>query len=247
MRRLLEIRGVFVQSSRGNRLNDINLSISSGERVALVGSNGSGKSSLLAVANGSLIPDSGKVLWQNYSTSNLGQRQRQKIGTLWQDLRLVEELNVAQNINSGALAKRNLLWALANLLKPIELDACSECLKKVGLSTSILSAMVSELSGGQRQRVAIARLLRQKPELILADEPLFSLDPILAKEILHLFLDNTMNSDMDEERTLLMSLHQPAFFRHFDRVIGLKSGRVVFDQPADCLDEEALALIYGSA
>ena len=83
MRRLLEIRGVFVHSSRGNRLNDINLSISSGERVALVGSNGSGKSSLIAVANGTLIPDSGKVLWQNYSTSNLGQRQRQKIGTLW--------------------------------------------------------------------------------------------------------------------------------------------------------------------
>ena len=247
MRRLLEIRGVFVHSSRGNRLNDINLSISSGERVALVGSNGSGKSSLLAVANGTLIPDSGKVLWQNYPTSNLGQRQRQKIGTLWQDLRLVEELNVAQNINSGALANRNLLWALANLLKPIELNACSECLKKVGLSTSILSAMVSELSGGQRQRVAIARLLRQKPELILADEPLFSLDPILAKEILHLFLDNTMTSDMDEERTLFMSLHQPSLFRHFDRVIALKSGRVVFDQPADCLDEEALALIYGSA
>ncbi|MCH2565804.1 MAG: ATP-binding cassette domain-containing protein [Prochlorococcus sp. ALOHA_A2.0_51] len=247
MRRLLEIRGVFVHSSRGNRLNDINLSISSGERVALVGSNGSGKSSLLAVANGTLIPDSGKVIWQDYSTSNLGQRQRQKIGTLWQDLRLVEELNVAQNINCGALANRNLLWALANLLKPIELNACSECLKKVGLSTSILSAMVSELSGGQRQRVAIARLLRQKPELILADEPLFSLDPILAEEILHLFLDNTMTSDMGEERTLLMSLHQPSFFRHFDRVIALKSGRVVFDQPAECLDEEALALIYGSA
>ena len=142
MRRLLEIRGVFVQSSRGNRLNDINLSISSGERVALVGGNGSGKSSLLAVANGTLIPDSGKVLWQNYPTSNLGQRQRQKIGTLWQDLRLVEELNVAQNINSGALANRNLLWALANLLKPIELNTCSECLKKVGLSTSILSAIL---------------------------------------------------------------------------------------------------------
>ena len=65
MRRLLEIRGVFVQSSRGNRLNDINISISSGERVALVGSNGSGKSSLLAVANGTLIPDLGKVLWQD--------------------------------------------------------------------------------------------------------------------------------------------------------------------------------------
>jgi len=247
VRRLLDIRGVFVHSSRGSRLNDINLSISSGERVALVGSNGSGKSSLLAVANGSLIPDSGKVLWQNYSTSNLRQRQRQKIGTLWQDLRLVEELNVAQNINSGALANRNLLWALANLLRPIELKACSECLEKVGLSTSVLSAKVSELSGGQRQRVAIARLLRQKPELILADEPLFSLDPILAEEILHLFLDNTMTSDMDEERTLLMSLHQPCFFQHFDRVIALKSGRVVFDQPANCLDEEALALIYGSA
>ena len=145
------------------------------------------------------------------------------------------------------LANRNLLWALANLLKPIELNACSECLKKVGLSTSILSAMVSELSGGQRQRVAIARLLRQKPELILADEPLFSLDPILAEEILHLFLDNTMTSDMGEERTLLMSLHQPSFLQHFDRVIALKSGRVVFDQPSDCLDEEALALIYGSA
>ena len=247
MRDSLELRSVFVHSSRGDRLRDIDLKISCGERIALVGSNGSGKSSLLAVANGTLIPDSGDVLWQNSSISRLGQRQRQQIGTLWQDLRLVEELNVAQNINSGALAKRNLLWALANLLKPIEIKACSECLIKVGLPTNILYEMVNELSGGQRQRVAIARLLRQKPELILADEPLFSLDPILAEEILNLFLDNTITSDIAGKRTLLMSLHQPHFFHHFDRVIALKSGRVVFDKPAECLDEGALAWIYGSA
>ena len=247
MTALLELRGVHVHGPRGDRLKNIDLKIFAGERIALLGSNGAGKTSLLAVANGSLIPDVGEVLWRGCSIARARQRERKEIGTLWQDLRLIEEINVAQNINSGALGSRSMIWALANLFKPVEINTCSECLKAVGLPTNLLSAPVSELSGGQRQRVALARLLRQEPDLILADEPLFSLDPILAKEVLKLLLGITITSSIAIPRTLLMSMHQPHLIHHFDRVIGLRSGRLVCDQPTGCLEEGATGRIYGSA
>ena len=246
MNALLELKGVRVHGPRGIRLNNIDLTISSGERIALLGSNGAGKSSLIAVANGSLTPNRGLVLWQGHSMQNLRQGKRQAIGTLWQDLRLIEELNVAQNINAGALGSRNLLWAVANLIYPLEINACKECLQAVGLSTDLISAPIGELSGGQRQRVALARVLRQRPELILADEPLFSLDPTLIEEVLNLLLANAIISPLAIHRTLLMSMHQPDLIHNFDRVIGLRSGPIVFDHPSNELDAKALAWIYRS-
>ncbi len=246
MTQILELRGVRVYGYSGDRLSNIDLTITPGERIALLGSNGAGKSTLIAVANGSLTPDSGIVLWGGRPVTHLRQHQRQAIGTLWQDLRLLEELNVAQNVNAGALSSRNLMWAIANLLYPLEIKACKECLKAAGLSTKIIFANIRELSGGQRQRVALARLLRQRPELILADEPLFSLDPFLTEEILNLLLARTTRGPVVIHKTLLMSMHQPDLIHHFDRVIGLRSGCVVFDNSSDELDAKALAWIYQS-
>ena len=120
MTAVLELRDVSLRGRDTARLDHVSLSLQAGETVALLGPSGAGKSSLLSIANGSLKPDAGGVYWRGTALHLRPRQERRHIGTLWQDLRLVEELNVAQNVNSGALGRRSLLWALTNLLMPLE-------------------------------------------------------------------------------------------------------------------------------
>jgi len=242
---LLELRRVGLAGRGQQRLEAINLTIQPGERVALIGASGAGKSSLLAVANGLIKPDSGTVLWQGAppaKSRRQRRRQQARIGTLWQDLRLIEELTVQQNLNGARLAQWGWPKALLNLLLALETEPCASALERVDLDQALLDRPVASLSGGQRQRVAIARLLRQEPMLVLADEPLASLDPRLASELLTLLLDYT-----GAPRALLMSLHRPDLLVGFDRVVGLRAGRVHFDQPVDQLSTDQLTALYASS
>ena len=230
---VLELRGVQVAGSGRPRLEAVSLVLQPGERVALLGASGAGKSTLLAVANGLLPPAAGAVLWNGEPPARSRRRRRQqqaRIGTLWQDLRLIEELTVQQNLNAARLAQWGWPRALLNLLLPLETAANGSVLQQVDLEPSLLTHSVQALSGGQRQRVAIARLLRQDPQLLLADEPMASLDPRLAQEVLALLLRLTQ-----APRVLLLSLHRPDLLTGFDRVIGLRQGRLVLDQPAAAL------------
>ena len=239
---LLELRAVGVSGRDRPRLSGVDLVLSAGERVALLGPSGAGKSTLLAVANGLLRPDQGQVLWQGQAPARSTQarrRQQRRIGTLWQDLRLIEELTVQQNLNAGRLAAWGWHQAVLNLLLPLETTACSQVLQRLDLDPALLSQPVSALSGGQRQRVALARLLRQEPELLLADEPLASLDPRLAAELLALLL-----REGAAPRALLLSLHRPDLLAGFERAIGLRAGHVVFDLPVQAVDPERLAALY---
>ena len=142
------------------RLQPLDLTIDHGERTVLLGRSGAGKSSLIGLCNGSLSPDQGHVLWRGHDLQRCRPAQRRQIGTLWQDLRLVEELTVLQNINTGALGRHSLLWGLRNLLQPLEPELGDAILRQVGLSTVLRNQRVAGLSGGERQRVALARLLR---------------------------------------------------------------------------------------
>jgi phosphonate transport system ATP-binding protein len=169
-------------------------------------------------------------------------RQQARIGTLWQDLRLIEELTVQQNLNCGRLAQWGWPRALLNLLLPLETSACGDALRQLDLEPELLEQPVALLSGGQRQRVAMARLLRQNPTLLLADEPLASLDPRLAQDQLALLLRHSQ-----APRALLLSLHRPDLLPGFDRVIGLRQGRVLLDQPAASLQPEQLRALYAEA
>jgi phosphonate transport system ATP-binding protein len=219
------------------------LAIACGERVALLGPSGAGKSTLLAVANGQIRPSSGSLQWQGSPPARSGRarrRQQARIGTLWQDLRLIEELSVQQNLNSARLAAWGWPRALLNLLWPLDTVANQTALARVDLGAELLGQPVSALSGGQRQRVAIARLLRQEPELLLADEPLASLDPRLAAELLELLL-----AQVTPERALLLSLHRPDLLAGFDRAIGLRQGRLHFDLPATAVTALELEALYG--
>jgi phosphonate transport system ATP-binding protein len=239
---VLELRGVSVKGRQQPRLDQIELSVQAGERLALLGPSGAGKSTLLAVANGLLQADQGEVFWSGEAMarrSRLKRRQQRRIGTLWQDLRLIDELSVQQNLNSGRLGQWGWPRAILNLLLPLETEACSAALRQLDLDPILLNQSVAELSGGQRQRIAIARLLRQDPLLWLADEPLASLDPRLASELLALLLEQT-----EAPRALVMSLHRPDLLTGFSRVLGLRDGRILFDCSPTQLEEDALQRLY---
>jgi phosphonate transport system ATP-binding protein len=242
MSALLKLQDITVKGRNQPRLDRVSLQIDAGERIALLGPSGAGKSTLLAVANGLLTPQEGRVFWQGETRARsrrARRRQQARIGTLWQDLRLIEELTVQQNLNAARLADWGWPRALLNLLMPLETKACITMLQRLDLDPALLNQPVSALSGGQRQRVALARLLRQEPQLLLADEPLASLDPRLADELLTLLLELA-----NPPRALLLSLHRPDLLAGFDRVLGLRAGRLVFDQPMASLEQGQLEELY---
>ena len=217
------------------RLQPLDLTIDHGERTVLLGRSGAGKSSLIGLCNGSLSPDQGRVLWRGHDLQRCRPAQRRQIGTLWQDLRLVEELTVLQNINTGALGRHSLLWGLRNLLQPLEPELGDAILRQVGLSTVLRNQRVAGLSGGERQRVALARLLRQQPTLVLADEPLSALDPRLSNDVLNLLL---------KQSSCMVSLHRPDLMQRFQRVLGLRQGELVLDASPSAITEATLAWLY---
>ena len=220
------------------RVESVDLELRGHQRTALLGSSGAGKSTLIALANGSLGPDSGQVLWSGMPVRQLARRHRREIGTLWQDLRLVEELTALQNINAGALGRHSFFWACRNLLdRNLCRSSCQRLLAEVGLEDVVLDQPIRQLSGGQRQRIAMARLMRQTPRFVLADEPLSALDPVLAEDVLGLLL---------AQPGCLVSLHRPDLVHRFDRVLGLRHGAVVFDEPANRLSEQTIQWLYSS-
>lgn len=245
MEPLLALENIIVRGDGSPRLENVSLQLWPGERVALLGPSGAGKSTLLMVANGGLIPASGRILWSGRPPERSGRlrrRQQGRIGTLWQDLRLIEELSVQQNLNTGRLAHWSWPKAWLNLLLPLESQANRDALAQVDLEPDLLGRPVAALSGGQRQRVAIARLLRQEAQLWLLDEPLASLDPRRAQQVLELLLRLG-----EAPRAVLLSLHRPDLLIGFDRAIGLRQGRLCFDLPASTLQEAELLDLYGGA
>lgn len=234
MTALLELQ----QACLRHRLQPITLTLHADQRVVLLGASGAGKTTLLKLCNGALSPDAGSVHWCGQPHQHLSRRQRRRMGTLWQDLRLVEELSVMQNINSGALGRHGLLWALRNLLGPLDHDACLAVMSQVNLEPELIQQPVGKLSGGQRQRVALARLLHQRPEMVLADEPLSALDPTLAADVLNTLLLSP---------GCLISLHRPDLIDRFDRVLGLRDGALAIDAAPEAIHRDQLEWLYASA
>ena len=244
MTKLLELKNISLYSQDNIRVKDINLSINKGEKIALVGKSGSGKSTLISIANGSIEPSEGNVSWKGLHIKNISNIELSKIGTIWQDLSLIEELNVAQNINCGALGKHSLIWALKNLLGILDKNLCQECLAAVTLPKKTIYSYINKLSGGQKQRIAIARLLRQEPEILLGDEPFSNLDPLLSENILNLFINKNNFLSIKIPETIMISLHQINLINNFDRVIGLKDGKIVIDRETHNISQSDLDSLF---
>ncbi|MDQ6716448.1 MAG: ATP-binding cassette domain-containing protein [Actinomycetota bacterium] len=223
-------------------LDAVDLTIQRGERVGVLGASGAGKSTLLSLLNGSLLATTGtvEVFGQDLralTPTRLRTLQR-RVGTVSQRLDLVDQVRVLHNVNAGRLGQWGTLRALAALSWPRVDATAAAALQQVGLEWAA-HERTEVLSGGERQRVAIARLLVQQPELVLADEPVSSLDPARASEILDLL--ETLSDDV----TLVVSLHQPELARrHCTRVIGLREGRLDFDVPVEQLHDRVLSDLY---
>ena len=239
---VLELQAISLAGRQYPRLDQVSFCLWPGEKVALLGASGAGKTTLLTVANGLLPPQQGRLLWHGQPPARSGRLRRlqqSRIGTLWQDLRLIEELSVQQNLNAGRLGTWGWGRALLNLLLPLDTEANQDALTRVCLGPELLNQSVASLSGGQRQRVALARLLRQNPLLLLADEPLAHLDPHLAAELLPLLLAET-----PPHGALLLSLHRPDLLNGFDRVLALQHGKLVLDKPAVAVLPSDLDTLY---
>jgi phosphonate transport system ATP-binding protein len=222
------------------------VAIAPGERVAVVGPSGSGKTTLLRLLNGSLRATSGEawVLGEQLVAGRRRRReQRRRIGMVYQDFALVERASVLDNVLYGRLGHAHPWLSLLGHFSAEDRERAEAAIAEVGLSDQA-GQRADALSGGQRQRVAIARVLAQEPALILADEPISSLDPALTEGILALLVAACERRGA----TLVMSLHQPQLARQYaERVIGISGGQVVLDAPADCLSPQALHEVYGDA
>ena len=230
-------------------LHGVDLVVTAGERVAVLGASGAGKSTLLALLNASLRPTSGEVQVLGQRPDALPARRlrllQRRIGTVGQRLDLIDQVRVVHNVNAGRLARWSTPRALLSLVRPLSLDVVQAALARVGMGWALYER-TERLSGGERQRVAIARLLVQEPELVLADEPVSSLDPTLAAEILGLLA--APSTPAGDPVTLVVSLHQPELaVRHCTRAVGLRAGRLVFDVPVGELRAELLDELYALA
>jgi len=217
-------------------LEDASFSIPEGEFVVLLGPSGAGKSTLLRILNGLTEPTEGGVYMGDTKLSG----RRSDIGMVFQMHYLVESMSAYKNALTGALSREDLLRSLLTWYDAPDKVAALEALDTVGLLEEA-QQRAGSMSGGQKQRVGIARALVQQPDLMLADEPVASLDPKAAEEVMGYMRDAA------KERTLttIASLHQVGLAREFgERYIGLRDGRVVFDGGKDDLTMDVVDEIY---
>ncbi len=226
-------------------LSDINLTVIEGQRVAVIGPSGAGKTTLFRLLNASIRPTVGEVRSLGFDTRRLRGRVlrtlRCDIGFLYQNDNLISHLRVIHNVLMGKLGRWTLPASVLSLLWPWSLGAAREALDEVELAHKLWS-MPGELSGGQQQRVAIARLLVQKPRVMMADEPVSQLDIRLGREIVELLL---RVSDRLKS-TLLVNLHTLELLTGFDRVIALREGELFWQGKPDGLNRDMLRELYGA-
>jgi phosphonate transport system ATP-binding protein len=226
-------------------LRDVSLKIVAGEFVAVVGLSGAGKSTLLRCVNRLVEPSAGRVEVDGVDVTAADPRRlraiRAHIGMVFQQFHLVRRLSVLTNVLVGRLGATPPWWSLAHRFATADVQQALACLERVGLRERA-AQRADTLSGGQQQRVGIARALMQHPRLLLADEPVASLDPVTSQSIMR-YLEALNRED---GVTVLCNLHSLDLARRYaTRVIALRTGEVVFDGlPAD-LDDERFRAIYG--
>ena len=226
-------------------LRDVSFEVPDGQFLAVVGLSGSGKSTLLRCINRLIEPTSGEIWWNDVELSHVTgeelRRVRRKIGMIFQHFNLVQRSSVLTNVLSGRLGYVNPIASAFKRFPKADVARAYKSLERVGIDDKALSR-ADELSGGQQQRVGIARALMQEPELILADEPVASLDPVLA----HSIMQHLQEINREDNLTVLCSLHFLDLVQQYgDRVIALKDGRLVFEGAPSEIDDVRFKEIYG--
>ena len=235
------LRKVFAGGATA--LEDVSLTIGGGEHIAFIGPSGAGKTTLFRLLNLTLRPSAGRLRFDGRDAASLSdaelRRARTRVGTIYQQQNLVGRLRVVHNVLAGNLGRWSAVQALSSLALP-RVAPAERALAQVGIPEK-LWARTDELSGGQQQRVAVARVLVQDPDVILADEPVSSVDPSLAVSIVGLLRDLSASG----RKTLCMNLHSVELaLAYFPRIVGIRDGRVQFDLAPDKVTDELLGELY---
>ncbi|MBF8282972.1 MAG: phnC [Anaerolineales bacterium] len=243
---MLEIQHLHKVYPNGTHgLTDVSFTVNDGEFLVVIGLSGSGKSTLLRCINRLIEPTEGKILWDgvDITAARSGEmlRIRRRIGMVFQQFNLVKRSSVLTNVLAGRLGYANPWLSLLGVWPSADRDRARRALERVGIADKA-HARADALSGGQQQRVGIARALMQEPRLILADEPVASLDPVLSHSILQ-YLEQL---NREEKITVICSLHfLDLVHRYATRVVALKDGRVVFTGLPQEIDRARFKEIYG--
>jgi phosphonate transport system ATP-binding protein len=242
---MLRVRGVSLRYPNGKlALVDFDLTVDAGELVVVLGGNGSGKTTLLRCITRTVRPSTGEIWLADTNLCPLDgeklRRARLPLAMISQYASLVRRRSVLANVATGALGRHSSLWSALGRLPASELNEARRYLADVNLA-ELAEQRAGTLSGGQAQRVAIARALAQRPRVLLADEPVASLDPEAAEEIMRL-LQRLARS---EQIAVLCVLHQVELAYNFaDRVVGIRNGRIAFNLPRAQVSREAVHRLY---
>ncbi len=226
-------------------VDDVSLEVKQGEFVGVIGSSGSGKSTLLKAINLLVRPSQGKVYVDDVEITGMNPAQlkniRKSIGFIFQDYNLIERSTVIDNVLIGRLGYKSPFKSLLGIFSNDDYERAEKALSQVGLSEKMF-VKAHELSGGQKQRVAIAKTLCQRPRIILADEPVSSLDITTSQNVMDYFKKVNEKKNM----TIIINLHDVNLAKKYcERIIALKKGRVVFDGRPGELDDGILEKLYG--
>jgi phosphonate transport system ATP-binding protein len=242
---VFETRGLGLTYPDGTRaLSDVDFAISPGEVVAVIGKSGAGKSTLLRCLNGLLTPTDGEVLFRGtpvHSSRHHARQVRRDVGMIFQNFGLVPRINVLTNVLLGRAGQVPGWRGFIYLFSDGERQLALRALRRVEILDQ-WQKRPSELSGGQQQRVAIARVLCQEPAVLLADEPVSSLDPATARTV----LDYAVRICREEGIAMVANLHSVALAREYaDRVVAFRDGRVAFEGGPQELTDGVLREVYG--
>jgi phosphonate transport system ATP-binding protein len=226
-------------------LDQVSFWVEPGQFLAVIGLSGSGKSTLLRCINRLIEPTGGQIIWKGQDITAASQEEmrriRRRIGMIFQHFNLVNRSPVITNTLAGRLGYVNPAWGLINRFPKEDTQRALESLGRVGIADKAY-VRADELSGGQQQRVGIARALMQNPEILLADEPVASLDPVLAHSIMKIL----KKLNKEDNITVLCSLHFLDLVQQYaDRAIALNQGKLVFDGLPRDIDDDRFREIYG--
>ena len=241
---MLEIKNLTVEYGNFRAIDNVSFTIKDGEFVAVIGSSGGGKSSLMKAINLLVKPKSGSIKIDDEEMTDLSSRKlrmkRRKIGFVFQDYNLIDRLSVIENVLTGRLGYKSSLKSLLGIFSKEEYENAEKALEKVGLLEKLF-VRGDELSGGQKQRVAIAKALVQEPKIILADEPVASLDVNSSKIIMEYFKEINRVQGI----TVIINIHDVNIaLKYADRVIALKKGKIVFDGKGSEITDDVLKRVY---